>query len=61
MNHIYIKGVKSKISKKQLVELQSFKQQVQKNEQSCVFLSADDFEFEIGIVETKIIQESSYI
>ena len=61
MNHIYVKGVKSKMSKKQLVELQSFKAEVQKNEQSCVFLSADEYEFQIGIVETKIIQESSYI
>lgn len=57
---IYVKGVKSKNNKKEIIELQAFKNFVQDKGQVCIFLSSDE-QFTVGIVETKIIQESNYI
>jgi hypothetical protein len=59
-NFIYIKGIKSQMTKKEVLELQSFKEQVKNKNQNCIFISSEN-EFLLGIAESKIIQESNYI
>lgn len=57
---IYVIGVKNKMTKKELVELQNFKEKIRIKDQNCILLSSDD-NFVIGIAESKIVQESNYI
>lgn len=59
-NLIFVKGVRNQITKKEIIELQNFKNKIRKENNICVFLDSDK-EFSIGISESKIIQESNYI
>lgn len=54
-NKILVKGLKEKMQKRELLELQEFKKNIKSREDRYILLNSD-FDFVLGIAESKMIQ-----